>query len=515
MAFPQVIGLFTSLFVVLSALIAAVFVPVLVRYYFAAQRPKNFPPGPQTIPFLGNLHLLPPSKIFLKFDEWAKDYGPIVGLKFGPQNVVVLNSFQHVKELFDKKGAIYSSRPENYIGNEIICQNETHILLVPYGQGWRTLRKACQSLLNVKIVDSLLPIQNAEASQTMLELLQSPGDCYNHIRRYSTGVILASVFGQRGAKYESAKVQALYHAQEQFTEILAAGATPPVDAFPFLKSLPAFLRDQRPSSHKKTTPCFLEQVLKEREKSGMDDEHIAYLGGTLMEAGSDTTSSTLLSFLLAVIQQPEILEKAQKEVDAVCGTERSPAPNDLDKLSYLRACMTETLRWRPVAPGGVPHSLIEDDIYHGYFLPKGTMLFAYTWSIHRDITEYDRADNFVPERFLRNKFGTRIDNEPDMSDDHRRVTYAFGAGRRVCPGQRLAENSLILNMAKLSWGFNILSSPDSSAKVDASVSTGYSDGFIVSPKKFPAWFTPRSDKHREVIMREFDTAKATFALYED
>ena len=103
----------------------------------------------------------------------------------------------------------------------------------------------------------------------------------------------------------------------------------------------------------------------------------------------------------------------------------------------------QTLRWRPVAPGGIPHSLIQDDIYRGYFLPKGTMLFANTWSIHRDTTEYDRADDFAPERFLRNKFGTRNDNEPDMSDDHRRVTYAFGAGRRVCPGQRLAENSLV------------------------------------------------------------------------
>lgn len=71
------------------------------------------------------------------------------------------------------------------------------------------------------------------------------------------------------------------------------------------------------------------------------------------------------------------------------------------------------------------------------------MLFANTWSIHRDKDEYDRPDDFVPERFLRNKFGTRSDDQADMSGDHRRVTYAFGAGRRVCPGQRLAENSLV------------------------------------------------------------------------
>ena len=76
--------------------------------------------------------------------------------------------------LFDRRGSIYSSRPESFIGNQLICPNETHILLVPYGQGWRKLRKACQSLLNVNEVDSLLPIQNAEASQTMLETPPEP-----------------------------------------------------------------------------------------------------------------------------------------------------------------------------------------------------------------------------------------------------------------------------------------------------------------------------------------------------
>lgn len=102
----------------------------------------------------------------------------------------------------------------------------------------------------------------------------------------------------------------------------------------------------------------------------------------------------------------------------------------------------KTLRWRPVAAGGIPHVLTQDDHYEGYFLPKGTMLFANTWSIHRDETEYRDPESFIPDRFLNNKFGT-LDDLADGSEDHRRVTYGFGAGRRVCPGQRLAENSLV------------------------------------------------------------------------
>lgn len=178
-----------------------------------------------------------------------------------------------------------------------------------------------------------------------------------------------------------------------------------------------------------------------------------------MEAGSDTTASTLLSFLLAMLAYPETLAKAQAEVDRVCGTSRSPTSDDIGNLPYLKACMNEVpeppadsqlktnssvqaLRWRPVAAGGIPHMLTQDDTYKGYFFPKGTMLFANTWAIHRDEAEFERPDDFIPERFLSNKFGTS-NSVDELTDSHRRATYGFGAGRRVCPGQRLAENSLV------------------------------------------------------------------------
>ena len=86
--------------------------------------------------------------------------------------------------------------------------------------------------------------------------------------------------------------------------------------------------------------------------------------------------------------------------------------------------------------------LIQDDTYEGYLIPKGTMLFANTWAIHRDELEYAQPEEFLPERYLSNKFGTR-EAVFDGSDNNRRTTYGFGAGRRVCPGQRLAENSLV------------------------------------------------------------------------
>lgn len=207
--------------------------------------------------------------------------------------------------LFDKRGALYSSRPENYVGGKLICPNEIHILLAQYGPRWRTLRKSVQGLLNVSAVDALHPIQTAEATQTMCQLLDDPAGYYDHIRRYSTAVILASVFGQRGESFQSPKVQALYHAQDRFTAILEPGATPPVDAFPFLKAIPEFLspwrkeakeirqeqsslyfklldetRDRIRKGH--STSCFMEKIMDDQEKIGFSDEQVAYLGGILV-----------------------------------------------------------------------------------------------------------------------------------------------------------------------------------------------------------------------------------------
>ncbi|KAH6648012.1 cytochrome P450 [Truncatella angustata] len=509
-------------------------VAVLFKYFLTSRRPKDFPPGPPTVPFIGNITQVPRVKAFLEFQRMQAEYGSIIGLKIGSQNFVVLNSYKHVKALFDQRGSIYSSRPNTYIANEVVCPNEIHLLLLPYGAEWRKQRRILQSLLNVNVVDKLLPLQEAEATQTMFQLIQDPQGYYDHIRRYTTAVILASVYGQRGARFDSPNVQALYHAQDQFTAILEQGASPPVDAFPFLKRLPEILapwktkakavREEQKSLYLKLVQetrtrleagkggdCFLRTMLQDQEKNDMDDEHLAYLAGNLMEAGSDTTASTLLSFLLAMIKYPEEYKKAQNEVDKVSGSLRSPTSEDISSLPFIKACMDETLRWRPVAPGGVPHALTRDDTYDGYVLPKGTVVVANTWAIHNDETQYERPGDFMPDRFLENEYGTRVAVDTTM-DDHRRTSYAFGAGRRACPGHRLAKNSLMLNMAKIAWAFDLSPGP---GPVDDDIETAYHDGFLIAPKKFPILITPRSERRKNVIENEYRSIESFWEKYED
>ena len=71
-----------------------------------------------------------------------------------------------------------------------------------------------------------------------------------------------------------------------------------------------------------------------------------------MEAGSDTTSATLHSFILAMIKYPHILKKVQKELDDICGVSHSPGAGDVGQATYLQAIMTEVRKKSCSSPSG-------------------------------------------------------------------------------------------------------------------------------------------------------------------
>jgi cytochrome P450 len=76
---------------------------------------------------------------------------------------------------------------------------------------------------------------------------------------------------------------------------------------------------------------------------------------------------------------PEVQRTAQQEIDRVIGSARLPTSSDRQDLPYIDAIVKETLRWHPVAPMGLPHKSTVDDVYDGYLIPKGCMLFANVW----------------------------------------------------------------------------------------------------------------------------------------
>ncbi|KAG6886644.1 hypothetical protein C0992_002970, partial [Termitomyces sp. T32_za158] len=97
---------------------------------------------------------------------------------------------------------------------------------------------------------------------------------------------------------------------------------------------------------------------------------IKSVAATVFSAGADTTVSAARTYIYAMLVNPEAQKKAQDEIDNVVGWNRLPDFSDRPNLPYVEAVFREVMRWRPVAPLGVPHSNSADDIVNGYYIPK-------------------------------------------------------------------------------------------------------------------------------------------------
>jgi hypothetical protein len=112
--------------------LCAVLVAILAYRVRVGRRPAGYPPGPPTLPIIGNLHLMPKEKPHLQFQKWAEEYGPVYSLILGTKVMVVLSSDQAIKDLLDKRSGIYSSRPDMYLG-QIVSGGLRMLLMVGSG----------------------------------------------------------------------------------------------------------------------------------------------------------------------------------------------------------------------------------------------------------------------------------------------------------------------------------------------------------------------------------------------
>jgi cytochrome P450 len=112
-------------------------------------------------------------------------------------------------------------------------------------------------------------------------------------------------------------------------------------------------------------------LFREAPQYNLHPLEISNLAANLLGAGADTSSSTLITAILAMRAFPDTLQPAWEELDRIVGRSRSPTLDD--DLPYLHAFVKEVFRWRSVAIiGGTAHAPTQDDYWHGYFIPKGT-----------------------------------------------------------------------------------------------------------------------------------------------
>ena len=164
----------------------------------------------------------------------------------------------------------------------------------------------------------------------------------------------------------------------------------------------------------------------------------------MLFAGTETQASTLEWAMVYLLQHPEVMRRAQAELDSVVGTQRIVQESDLEHLPYLEAVMKEVSRVQPGAPIAITHESREETQVSGYNLPARTRLLFNIHAIHRDPNVYNRPDEFDPSRFLK-PHGGGHDSYQFMP---------FGAGRRICPGMPLANITMTHTLAHLMHSFD-------------------------------------------------------------
>lgn len=350
----------------------------------------------------------------------------------------------------------------------------------------------------------------------------------------------------------------LYDLMENWSVVMEPGNTPPVDIYPFLHWIPESVFgnwrsrasnvgdemnklyadtlnkvDERRQHH--NMGSFIDRVLDQNDKLGLNRHELYFLGGVCMEGGSDTSSSIIIAFVQAMTKFPEILKKAQKEMDSVVGQDRSPAWSDYEKLPYIATCVKEAQRWRPVVPIAFPHTLTEgtllridhnlslprltqftDDWVDDKLLPKDTSVFINIYGLHHDEKKFPNHDVFDPDHY---KGQTTLAPELASSPDYEaRDHYAYGAGRRLCPGIHVAERSLFLAIAKLVWAFDFKPGRNAEGKIvepDIDNVTGYSEGSLLCAKPFACDIQVRSEKRRQTTLMEYERAEQeVFSKYQ-
>lgn len=175
---------------------------------------------------------------------------------------------------------------------------------------------------------------------------------------------------------------------------------------------------------------------RDDDGTGMDDRQVRDEAMTIFIAGHETTALALGWTWGLLARTPQAEARLHEELDRVLGGRR-PTVDDLPSLTYTRACVAEAMRLYPPA-WVMGRKATVDTPLGDWLLPAGTVAVASQWIVHRDPRWWPEPDRFLPERWL----------EP-RGEAPRLAYFPFGAGPRICVGERFAWMEAILLVATI------------------------------------------------------------------
>ncbi|XP_022083647.1 cytochrome P450 2U1-like [Acanthaster planci] len=454
-----------DLYLNMTTLLVAVGTLAAYVLYRSTRRPAGFPPGPTALPLVGNIPLFyfakHPKQAFL---DLSKKYGAIVSLKFASGDVVLLNTFDVVKEALVKKAAVFAGRPATYsVG--LLTEGFKDIVFSTYGPQWRYQRKLGHTAIRHFAQKERLEQLVFSVTPGVAKILDEMGD-KPFAPKWTIGQIVYNILGTlcfaKRYKFNDPDLLDWIDLNTGITKVFSNGLLGDFIAIfqyirtpsdlkyrRLLKSFRKMFSDELDKHQESFDPenirDFMDSLLltqKENIEAGeegadrLTDTHLIYTVMDIFSAGTETTILTLHWAVLLMAEYPEIQKKVAREIDEVLGRDSMPSLSDRGSLPFTEATLLEIFRYGTVVPLGVPHSVMEDTTLCGYRLPKDTVVMVNHLALHYSPTEWEDPENFKPERFL-NDNGQLLAKLPESP-------LPFSTGRRVCLGEDFAKKEVFL-----------------------------------------------------------------------
>ncbi|KAJ0968500.1 hypothetical protein J5N97_025417 [Dioscorea zingiberensis] len=436
-----------------------------------SEKTKGMPPGPRGLPLVGYLPFLRPD-LHSCFADLAKIFGPVMMMKLGSRQCLILSSPEAAKEVLRDHDATFANH-DMTVAVSIITFGGQDMAFQPYGPLWRALRKACvRELLNAQTLDSFRTLRQQEVILMAKELHRRAGKPVavgQMVFVTSFNVITSMLWGNSLVADELERIRGEFRELEVGI-IDLMGVTNVSDIFPILERMDLQGVQRKMKQHKEKLDGILRTVIDRRERTmntcgdqekaqdflqvmlelvkkedpleHLTVDNIKGLFTNIILAGTDTTSTTIEWAMAEMIDKPETIRKAKEELDSVVGKDEIVDESHLPKLHYLEALVKETLRLHPATPLLLARYPTATCNIAGYTIPKGTKVFINVWSIHRDPAVWENPLEFKPERFL-----TEMSKCDYYGNNFNFIP--FGSGRRICVGIPLVEKMSLYILATM------------------------------------------------------------------
>ena len=452
----------TTSLTVKSILVTVLCVLAWIKLRARPKKRHNLPPGPLALPLIGTL--LAHSTWPRSFTALRERYGDVVTVQLGPKRIIMVMSYDAIKEATITKAGLFSDRgfDKSFMFHSVnpnrrgIIECEYTPELIRNRANFTNIFRELgvgRTVMQDKIVENAGDLVNS-----FLDFKGKPFFPKEHIQCSVVNVILHIALNKKFTRSDPK----LQNAIRDTDKYLKAGTDIfIIDQFPFLRLFPPFkqsygsfvegnsgmfdfmlrnIKDQvdnfSPNNRNDFVSCLLGTYYDNNSQTlNIDKEELKYLLRDLLLAGLETTATTLQWIIIKLANHQEHQIAIQNQIDYVLGRRDVKIS---DKLPLLEAFVLETIRYHTIAPI-TPRHTFRDATLCGYDIPADTTLLLSLNDVHKDKTTWGDPYVFRPDRFL------------DSEGNYTRHPHVipFSMGKRVCLGELLARQELFIFTATL------------------------------------------------------------------